>query len=383
MKKKLSLLLAVCLTATILLSGCGGIASSASKTSSTGEIKVTDLCGREVTLPKAAEKVVLTFNFEEYFAVTGEEGVSKIAGWSKKYWEGRRQSTWDVFTAKFPQLKELPDVGYVPKSTFNVETVIALQPDLVIMAKNDFENVQTDLQRLDVAGIPVVFVDYHQQTMENHEKSTLLIGQVMGKEERAQELVNFYKEQTALVTDRLAKAGVNLAKPSVYMEFSEATGPSTFGASYGKQMWGAIIEQCGGNNIAKDLVEGASAAIMPEQILAANPDVIIFAGNQYADSNVNIGLGYTSDAETAKKNLASYAQRQGWNELSAVKNGEMYGLYHDLSRHIFDFAGLQYIAKTLHPDLFKDLDPNASLKEFHERFYPVDYTGTWFIGLEE
>ena len=172
-----------------------------------GEIEVTDICGREVTLPGPAKKGVLTFNFEEYFAVTGEEGVSKIAGWSRKYWEGRRQSSWDVFTEKFPELKEIPDVGYVPKNTFNVETVISLNPDLVIMAKNDYDSVQTDLERLDAAKIPVIFVDYHLQTMENHTNSTLLIGKVMGKEEQAQALVDFYKEQTGVVTKRIAEAG--------------------------------------------------------------------------------------------------------------------------------------------------------------------------------
>lgn len=350
----------------------------------TKEIAVTDLCGRNVKLEKPAEKVVLTFNFEEYFAVTGEEGRSKIVGWARAYWEGRRQSTWDVFTEKYPELKEIPDVGYVPKNTFNVETVISLKPDLVLMAKNDFDSVQTDLDRLEAAGIPVVFVDYHVQTQENHEKSTLLIGEVMGQKEKAQELVDYYQEQTSIVTERIAEAGADLHRPKVYVEFSEASGPETFGASYGKQMWGALAEQCAGENIAKDLVEGASSPIMPEQILAANPDIIIFAGNQFADSDVNVGLGYTSEKDLAVKNLNSYGeQRPGWSELNAVKNGNMYALYHDLSRHIFDFAGLQFFAKTIHPELFEDLDPDQTLREFHERFYPVEYTGTWFVSLEE
>ncbi|WP_146043731.1 ABC transporter substrate-binding protein [Clostridium sp. chh4-2] len=351
--------------------------------SASGEINVTDLCGREVTLEKPAERVVLTFNFEEYFAVTGEEGISKIVGWSRKYWEGRRQSSWDVFTEKFPELKDIPDVGYVPKNTFNVETVISLKPDLVLMAKNDYESVQTDLERLNAAGIPVIFVDYHLQTMDNHTNSTLLIGKVMGKEQQAQALVDFYKEQTDIVTERMKKAGADLEKPKVYVEFSEAAGPGTFGASYGKQMWGALIDQCGGDNITRDLVEGASAPVMPEQVLAANPDIIIFAGNQFADSDVNVGLGYTSDKETAARNLKSYGDRPGWSEINAVKNGQMYALYHDLSRHIFDFAGLQYFAKTIHPELFEDLDPDKNLKEFHDKFYPVEYKGTWFVSLED
>ena len=66
-----------------------------------------------------------------------------------------------------------------------------------------------------------------------------------------------------------------------------------------------------------------------------------------------------------------------------MKSGRMYALYHDLSGHIFDLAGLQFFAKPIHPDLFDDLDPDAALREFHEKFYPVEYSGTWFLGPEE
>jgi iron complex transport system substrate-binding protein len=324
----------------------------------------------------------LTFNFEEYFAVAGEKGISKIAGWARPYWEGRRQSTWDVFVGKYPQLKDIPNVGYVPNNTFNVETVISLNPDLVIMPRNDFGNVKTDLERLDAAKIPVIFVDFHLQTLENHCNSMILIGKALGLDSRGEEIAAFYREQTQKVQERLEKLPADLQRPKVYMEFSDAAGPDVFGSTYGKQMWGALIQQCGGDNIARDLVQGANGTILPERVLAANPDIIIFAGNQFENSHVNVGLGYTSDRDTALKNLASYEKRPGWSELIAVKNRRMYALYHDLSRHIFDVAGLQFIAKAIHPELFQDLDPDATLKEFHARFYPVEYTGVWMIALE-
>ena len=36
-----------------------------------GEITVTDVLGRPVTVRQPVERVVLTFNFEEYIAATG------------------------------------------------------------------------------------------------------------------------------------------------------------------------------------------------------------------------------------------------------------------------------------------------------------------------
>ena len=90
------------------------------------KVPVTDILGREVSVECPARRVVLTFNFEEYVAATGAEGLEKVVGWARKYWEGRRQSTWDAFKAAFPQIDAIADVGYVPKNTFNVEAVMVL-----------------------------------------------------------------------------------------------------------------------------------------------------------------------------------------------------------------------------------------------------------------
>ncbi len=347
------------------------------------QITITDLMGRQVVVKQPVERVVLTFNFEEYFAVAGEAGPAKVVGWSRQYWEGRRQATWDVFIQKYPGLNDVPDIGYIGKNTFNVEAVMALKPDLVLMSKYDFENARTGLEKLEAAGLAVIFVDYHQQTLKSHQESTLLIGRALGQEERAEELAEFYRRQTAVVGERLEQAGAALKRPKTYMEFSDSAGPSVFGPSYGKLMWGGIMEQCAADNIARELVKGASAPIMPEQILAANPDLVIFAGNQFPGNDRNIGLGYTSDRGAALKSLETYGRRPGWNNLNAVKNKRMHAMYHDLSRHIFDFAGLQFIAKAAHPELFRDLDPEAGLREFHERFYLVPYSGTWFLGMDD
>lgn len=57
----------------------------------------------------------------------------------------------------------------------------------------------------------------------------------------------------------------------------------------------------------------------------------------------------------------------------------MGALYHDLSRHIFDFAGAQFLAKMIQPELFKDVAPEANLQIFFEKYMPVELNGAWTI----
>ena len=161
---------------------------------------IKDAADRDVTLKLDPQRIVVTFNLEEYFAVAGAEGVDKLVGFSHAYWEGRRQDAWDTFTAAFPELKDQDDVGY--NYSISVEKIISLNPDLVIMsAPVNSEFIEPHLPKLEELGIPVLFVNYHKQTIETHCKSTMAIGEALGQTERAQEICDFYTEQMNLISD--------------------------------------------------------------------------------------------------------------------------------------------------------------------------------------
>lgn len=371
MKKTLSLLLAVMMlmTVTVML---GQSLAFADET-----IEVTDMKGRTVTLPADIRRVIVTFNMEEYFAVAGDEGINKLVGWSHKYWEGRRQDAYDAFTAVYPQLADIPDVGY--NADISIEAIISLQPDVVLASSTgaNYNALEPAFDNLRAAGIECVFFDFHKQTVETHCQSIQLLGRILGQEERADEIAEFYTGQMAVVTDRLADLA-DEARPRVYMEFS--MGPGQFGNTWSEQMWGALIRTCGGTNIAAGM-EGASVDIAPEQVISSNPEVIIFTCSPRNDVSDNVVLGYGADEALAREHLEAYKGREGWADLDAVKNNRMGALYHDLSRHIFDFAGAQFLASQIQPELFADMDPEANLAEFFHRFMPVELDGIWTFSL--
>ena len=384
MKKTITILLALIML--LSLAACGGTAtdSTVSTTASAGEtnsgtMEVTDLKGRTVTLPTNIERVVVTFNLEEYLAVTGEAGVDKLVGWSHKYWKGRRDDAYNAYTKALPALESIPDVGY--NGDISIEAIISLQPDVVLASATgaNYNALEPAFDLLHQAGIEIVFFNFHKQTIETHQQSIQLIGKVMGQEERAAELARLYEEQMNLVYDRL-KDRPDEDRPSVYMEFSR--GPSVIGNSWSEQMWGAQIRECGGVNIAAGQ-EGASVDVPAEQVLAANPDFIIMSGCLQSDDTDNVVMGYGADRELAREHLEAYKSRDGWSSLNAVKNNNMGAIYHDLSRHIFDFAGAQFLAKTLHPDLFADIDPEANLAKFFSDYMPVELDGVWTLLLKE
>lgn len=98
------------------------------------EIKVTDVKGREVTLEKPAERVMLGFYYEDFLAVAGPGALDKVVALSLSTWKDWRPNQFAAYEKALPKLSSLPDVGNTEDGTFSVEKVIAAKPDLVLLA---------------------------------------------------------------------------------------------------------------------------------------------------------------------------------------------------------------------------------------------------------
>ncbi|WP_068306737.1 ABC transporter substrate-binding protein [Pararhodobacter sp. CCB-MM2] len=343
------------------------------------QITVTDLRGREVTITEPAQHVLLGFYYEDFLAVTGAGAVDRIAALSRGPWADWRPEQWAAYTAAFPSLAQLPDVGDTEASTFSVEAAIAVQPDLVLLAGWQYDSLGQSIQQFDAAGIPVVVLDYNAQTLEAHLASTRVLGAVMGQTERAEELAAFYEEMMADTRARVEAAGP--IDTTVYVELAQK-GPDEIGNTYGRGMWAGVIEQLGGHNIAAGQIENWGP-LSPEYTLAAQPDVILLAGSEWRNRPAAVLLGWGADPSLANERMAAYLTRPGWETLPAAQEGQVYGIYHGGARTLSDFAYFRFVAKILHPEAFADVDPAAELTAYYARWMPVQPQGLFVTQLQQ
>lgn len=342
---------------------------------------ITDVLDREVTLNLPAERVFLGFYYPDYIAVGGTEGFDKVVGFSREVWEVWTPAQWDLFRKAMPELNDLADVGEVEAGTFSIEKLLSLNPEVAVLADWQYQALGPDVDRIEEAGIKVVVVDYNAETVERHSLSTRLFGEITGKTERAEELVKVYTDSINDVQARIAAAGRE--KPRFYVEFANA-GPAEYSFTYGKNMWGALADLAGADNIAAPFVEWWGP-MNPEQVLAAKPEVVLLAGRERElERNAEaLVMGVNIERAEAQRRLKGYTGRAGWAELPAVQDGRVFGVYQGASRTIADYTMVQYIAKTLYPDLFEDLDPDAAYIDFHRKYLPVVPEGTFTLSLDK
>ena len=356
---------------------------ASSEQTESGPITITDIAGQEYTFDKPLGKVIVQWSaaggpFMTMSALLGDEVADHLA-FIDDDMATSRADMWAKFTETIPEIAELPTIGRVDKDSFDVEAAIASGADAAIFPIDTKSAAEQSVQgKLEEAGIPVIYINYHDETVENHVKSTEILGKLFGKEERAQEIIDFYKSHLENVTDRVAKVLETEERSNIYIEVAQG-GPDTYGKSFDNSyMWGGIAYECGANNIGDGSVDG-TAPMDPEAILTANPDKIVFTGSYWVDNPESVRLGYDATKEQAEELINAYLQRDGWSDLNAVKNGDVYAIHHGLGREMYDCACYEFFAKVCFPDEFSDLDPEATLKEYFDTFLPYEYSGCWFV----
>ena len=373
------------LIVSMLIAACGGPSETKKDSSQMNKpIEITDVTGRTVTLKKPAERVVLQWSgaggpFFTISALMGKDTPKVIAGMDTSL-QDYRADMWKHFTTEMPELAKIPVVGTIGDKTFNAEQVVALNPDVIFIPVDLKDRYESDAKaKMDAAGIQTIYIDYHAEKLESHQKSIKAIGKALGKEERAAEISKFYTDRVTRVLDRVSK--INKPKPTVYLEVG-MNGPEEFGNSFSSNYsWGALATMAGADVITKDVIKKTSP-INPEFILEKNPDIIMIMGSYWPKKPTSMRLGFEATEDSSQALLKAFTtERQGWSELKAVENKQVYSAHHGLPREVFDAAVFEYLAKTFYPEEFKDVDPEATLKEFYDKFLPFSYSGIWFMHM--
>jgi len=270
-------------------------------------------------------------------------------------------------------LKDVPEVSKHGTSV-DLEKVIAQNPDLVIMPKTQgTANVDDVSNKLE--NVSVIAFSLSQINGDRLIRDLEILGALTGDERETEELIDWVRKYDSIVADRIKDVKAE-DMPTFYYEYSTdmkkwfIMGPA---ASQSKAARG-----CGAIDIADDLglnSTTSSAEVGAEYVLSKNPDVIIF------DSHGSSLAGIKHTPEDIQANTTQKIQERasdGFENIAAVKNDQVYVLQKDWTQGIRWSIGHVCIAKWFHPELFGDLDPDAIHKAYFEEFFPgIELTGTW------
>lgn len=216
----------------------------------------------------------------------------------------------------------------------DAETIIALEPDIIIASGHNRVGDEDPFALLKEAGITVVYIP-SSSSIDGICEDIEFIATVTGTEKEGADIVSSIKAEV----EEIKEIGNTIAdKKSVYFEIGAYDSLYTFGYD---TFLNEFIEVVGAENIFKD--QEAWISVTPEAVLEANPDVII----------VNTP-GVNENGETA---VEAVKTREGWDTITAVKDGAVYMVDGNESSRPSHKAvkALKAMAKAIYPDEYKEI----------------------------
>lgn len=339
MKKALPLLLALCVLLS-LLAGCGKTPEKQPETRT-----FTHVNGTEITVPYNVQRIGCLFG-------PSYEKVVMLGAEDKIVFDGDFHiNGWPWSNVIYKRLNDIPGIVNA-HSEPNIEDLVGYEPDVVF----NFPNPDTTAA-MEAAGMAVVPAagtpNYDSIVYEVKAYAEAIGGDAPAIAEK-------YAAYFYATVDRISSVIETMDEsefPRVYMANQDILKTSGKNSSMI-----ALIQTCGGDPVSKDM-DGSSGYVTAEQLVEWDPEYLFV---DHAGSSGNA---------TAEEVIAETLSEAVYANVSAVKNDNVYVVPTGV---FFWDAGVQkpllmlYLASTLHPESFGDVDMNAELKSFYSEFFDYD-----------
>ena len=356
MKKAITLIL----TLTMLL----GLCAFSGTVYAADEITVTDMIGREVTVtPGSYERVVcIGAGALRMYSYIGDVsllcGVEDIDNTSL----AERPKMFDSVARPYmlaygESFKALPScgVGGPQAQTAEAEKILACDPDIVI---SEYEDVEKEDALQEQLGVPVITLKAGPGGVfdDNFFGTMRMLGVIFQNEEKAETLVSFIETQRAEIEQRTAGIAEE-DKPSVYI-----CGLGSWGTTNHLMTAQNYISFNVANvkNVVTDLEAPGIQAIEEEKFVALGEDMDIII----------------MDAAAVKNIKPLYAENPTmFDTCKAWQNGQVYlEMAYNAYYTNYEIALINtwFIAKTVYPEQFADIDMTAKTNEITQVFYGMD-----------
>lgn len=215
----------------------------------------------------------------------------------------------------------------------DAEVIIALNPDIVIASGHNKSGDEDPFALIKEAGIPVAYIP-SSYSIDGIYGDIEFIASLTDKEKAGKDLINSMKKEV----EAIKTIGDTIKdKKNVYFEIGAGSGLYTFG---NETFLNEMIETIGANNVFGE--ENSWITVTPEAVIDANPDVIL------------VNSPGTNEAGLAA--VEDILGREGWDTITAVKNGDVYQIDKNSSSRASQniIKALKEMAKAIYPNEYKD-----------------------------
>ncbi len=335
---------------------CFALVSCGENTPERSGKTIIDHNGNEIVLPEKIERIAVCeiYPLPSVLSVFFDSA-EKIAGMAEPSMTAAKAS---LLSELYPEITTA-ETGYMNGTEVNVEELMTVNPDIVFYSAE----IPSIGEKLTNAGLTAVAVsaakwDYDAVTTLNNWIS--LLSEIFPENDKADKVKKYSEEVLSEIEKRTSNlSDEEKAKVFFLFMYNDST-VSTSGDKFFGDWWAETI---GSINVAKELKGENAQKVNMEQIYNWNPDTILI-------TNFNTA----SPSDIKNNTVGNY----DWSEIDAVKRNRVFkmplGMYRSYTPGVDTPITLWWMAKTVYPDIFSDIDITEKTKSYYKNIFGVDLT---------
>ena len=340
----------VFLVLALLLCGCGQ--ANVKTVEETQEF--TDSTGRTVSLPAKITRIAISGPLSQIYILPLAGDM--LVGVSTAYAEDA-QSYLPAYIYEKAEIGQL----YGGKGEMDLEALLAAAPDVVIDIGEAKKTTADDLTALTgQTGIPFIHID---ATVATAPEAYRILGKLLGREEKAEELAVWCENTYAMITDMMMQVDAAGARKTLLYCLGDKGVNVIAKGSFHAETINFMSDNLA---VVEEVVSsGAGNEVDLEQILVWNPEVIIFA------------------PDSCYEDIALSPQ---WQSVGAVAQGNFYktptGPYGWLSSPpaVQRYLGMLWLGQLLYPE-YTEYDLQKEVTAYYKLFYGCELTDEMYQKL--
>ena len=337
------------------------------------EITITDMIGREVAVTPGSYKRVVCIGAGalRMYSYVGDVallcGVEDIDNTTlaerPKMFDSVARPYMLAYGDTFAALPSC-GVGGPQAQTAEAEKILACDPDIVI---SEYEDVEKEDALQEQLGVPVVTLKMGPGGVfdENFLGTLRMLGVIFGEEEKAESLVSFIESERAEIEKRTADVPED-QKPAVYICGLGSWGTTNHLMTGTEKYIGFKVANI--RNAVTGVDGPAIQAIEEEKFVAIGEDMDIIIMDAAAVKNIK---------PLYAENPAMFDTCKAWRD-GEVYLEMAYNAYYTNCE--IALINTWFLAKTVYPELFEDIDMTAKTNEVTQAFFGMDLSEQIFAA---
>lgn len=319
-------------------------------------ITITDHNGNIVTVPKNIERIAVgnILPMPSVLAVFFDSA-EKIVGMPAGCMTAAENS---LLSELYPEILNA-ETGYINGAEINIEELMKLDVDVVIYNAAN-ASMGEQLANTGIPGVAVSVNKWDYDAIETLNQWIALLSEMFPENDRVEQVETYSKESYDLVQERVAGlSDEERARIFFLFQYTDST-IATSGNHFFGQYWADAI---GAINVGEEVEQDNSITVNMEQIYAWNPEHILITNFTSAQPE-----------DLYNNTIGTY----DWSAIDAVKNEQAYkmplGMYRSYTCGVDTPVTLLWMAKTVYPDLFEDIDITQETKSYYKDVFGIELT---------